>query len=86
MKSFFLVFVLSNLLMACAPISQHDNSSGQLSTEFAQEGQLTLYVSGQPLSTLVMEIADNEAQILRGLMFREHLDADQGMLLWADKN
>ena len=80
MKTYLLFVILSSLLVACTPSRQHTEPNGKPSFKFQKEGQLTLYRSGQAIRTLAIEVADSEAKILRGLMFREHLDADQGML------
>ncbi len=49
---------------------------------FTDEGDLTIFRSTteEVLATLDIEIADDEESIVQGLMYREHMKEDQGML------
>lgn len=84
MRLFFVALSLSSLLVGCAPVHQAVDQEGQtdtlLSTEFTQEGQLTLFVAEQAVQTLAIEIADDTPQIMQGLMHRDSLAEDRGML------
>jgi len=84
MRLIFVVLGLSSLLIGCAPAHQVVDQEGQanalLSTEFKQEGQLTLFVAEQAVQTLAIEIADDTPQIMQGLMYRDSLAEDRGML------
>lgn len=84
MRLFIVVLGISSLLLGCAPAHQVVDQEGQtdtlLSTEFKQEGQLTLFVAEQAVQTLVIEVADDTPQIMQGLMYRDHLAEDRGML------
>ena len=84
MRLFIVVLGISSLLLGCASSHQAVDQEGQtdtlLSTEFTQEGQLTLFVAGQAVQTLAIEIADDIPQITQGLMYRDSLAEDRGML------
>ena len=49
---------------------------------FTKEGELTIYrsASEEVVAELDIEIADDEESIVRGLMYRQQMDFDQGML------
>ena len=84
MRLIFVVLGLYSLLVGCTPAYQVVDQEGQkdtlLSTEFTQEGQLTLFVAEQAAQTLSIEIADDIPQITQGLMYRDSLSEDRGML------
>ena len=84
MRLIFVVLGLSSLLVGCAPahqvVGQKRQTDTLLSTEFKQEGQLTLFVAEQAVQTLAIEIADDTPQIMQGLMHRDSLAEDRGML------
>ena len=84
MRLIFVVLGLSSLLVGCVPAHQVVDQEGLtdtlLSTEFTQEGQLTLFVAEQAAQTLAIEIADDTQQIMQGLMHRDSLAEDRGML------
>lgn len=80
MKSYMALLLISSMLIACTHNQHPKQVIYSLSTEFKSEGQLTVFLNHQPIKTLDIEIADDEAQITQGLMFRDSLEADQGML------
>jgi len=84
MKLSLVLFFLSSLLVACTPahqtVDQERRTGTLLSTEFKQEGQLTLFVAEQAAQTLAIEIADDTPQIMQGLMYRDSLAEGRGML------
>lgn len=48
--------------------------------QFTKEGELIIERNGEQLAQLAIEIADNEADITQGLMYRSEMDEDHGML------
>lgn len=78
--------ILSLLLSACLLIScKEDNAEDEkIETEpivFTKEGELALTeASGDTIKQIDIEIADNPYERETGLMYRESMEEDQGML------
>ncbi len=74
------VIVLFILFFSCGK----DNAKVEeekVSYPFTKEGSLTLaQMDGTPIKTIEIEIADNNAETARGLMNRDSLREDRGML------
>ncbi|MEL7159309.1 MAG: DUF192 domain-containing protein [Bacteroidota bacterium] len=68
--------LLSFLLMS---IPRNPSVTGP---RFTDEGDLTIYrsASQQVVTELDIEIADTEETIVQGLMYRDHMEENQGML------
>lgn len=47
---------------------------------FREDGELTFHRDGQPVSTIVVEIADTDSSRTRGLMQRPSMEENTGML------
>ncbi len=82
----FLVLTIALLSSSCnsqkVHLPQKENSSAQEDLyKFKKEGELTFTkANGDYITTIDIEIADTEVKRARGLMFREHLGENQGML------
>jgi len=69
-----IVFLLLLLLVAC-------KASGRADAEgFTHEGDLRFVRGDSTLCAIAIEIADDDAQRTRGLMYRKHMKDDRGML------
>ena len=72
---------LSIFLIAIAIILFYPNSSSAL---FESKGQITIATIDGKLQNFNVEFARSESEKVTGLMFREHLSDDEGMLFMWD--
>lgn len=55
-------------------------SQANVGPQFEKEGELIIERDGQKIAEIDIEIADNQADITQGLMYRSQMDEDHGML------
>ncbi len=85
--SFVAFFVLSNIFKSNEPINQdlERAMNSKSAYSFVKEGELSFTDSkDQFLQRIDVEIADDDEQRATGLMFRDKMDIDQGMLFIFD--
>jgi len=78
---FFLFSLLSLLLISCNIFSE--NTPEELSTEeitFTKEGELHIYKADNTTEALDIEFAETDYETATGLMYRDAMDENQGML------
>jgi hypothetical protein len=78
---FFLFSLFSFLLISCN--SSSEKSSEELSTEeitFTKEGELHIYKADNTTEALDIEFAETDYETATGLMYRDAMDENQGML------
>jgi hypothetical protein len=78
---FFLFSLLSLLLISCNIFSE--NTPEELSTDeitFTKEGELHIYKADNTTETLDIEFAETDYETATGLMYRNSMDENQGML------
>jgi uncharacterized protein len=86
--AFVSYFVLSNLLVNKEQVNQEVDKVPEQKTiySFTKEGELSfLGAKGEVISQLDLEVADDDEQRQRGLMFRDKMDENQGMIFLFDK-
>jgi uncharacterized membrane protein (UPF0127 family) len=84
---FIAFFVLSNILKSNETINKDlENAMKSKSAySFVKEGELSFTDSkGQFLQRIDIEVADDDEQRTTGMMFRDKMDEDQGMLFIFD--
>jgi len=74
MRKMILMLTALTMLVACGRSGRADASG------FTREGELRFVRGDTTLSVIDIEIADDDAQRTRGLMYRERMDEDRGML------
>jgi uncharacterized protein len=80
------LIVLILLLPACREEAPKRAASQEgLAPVFSEDGSLTFYRDEQPVTTIRIEIADDEESRRQGLMGREAMPADSGMLFIFDR-
>ena len=70
---------ISGFLISCG----EDNTETSIDTpaiEFKKEGEVFLLKGSDTIQTVDIEIADNDYERSTGLMYRESMEEDQGML------
>ncbi len=80
---FIIYFVLSNLIFKKPEINPELENAmrGKAAYSFTKEGELSFINSkGELISQLSIEIADDDEQRITGLMFRDKMEENQGML------
>ncbi|MEG8946562.1 DUF192 domain-containing protein [Rosettibacter firmus] len=80
---FIVYFVLSNVIMNKEEINPELEKAmkGKAAYSFTKEGELTfIKPDGELISQLNIEIADDDEQRMTGLMFRDKMEENQGML------
>jgi len=85
--AFVVFFVLSNILKNSEPVNQdlERAMNSKSAYSFVKEGELSFTDSkGQFLQRIDIEIADDDAQRQTGLMFRDKMNMDEGMLFIFD--
>lgn len=78
-----LYFLLSNILLTKKSVNPDLEKAinGKAAYSFTKEGELTFINStGEMISQLDIEIADDDEQRMTGLMFRDKMEENQGML------
>lgn len=55
-------------------------SQQHVGPQFTKEGELLIQRNGQEVAKIDIEIADTQADITQGLMYRQQMDEDHGML------
>jgi hypothetical protein len=78
---FFLFSLFNFLLLSCNNSSE--NNSETLSTEeivFTKEGELHIYRADSTTKALDIEFAETDYETATGLMYRDAMEEDQGML------
>jgi uncharacterized protein len=86
--AFAAYFIVPNLLTHKTETdTQLDNSAKNTPADsFTKEGELSfLSEKGTTISQLNIEVADDEAQKQKGLMFRDKMEQNQGMIFLFDK-
>jgi uncharacterized protein len=86
--AFVAYFVLSNLLTNKTEVDpQLENALKNNPTySFNKEGELSfLNGNGNTISQIDVEVADDDSQRQRGLMFRDKMEENQGMIFLFDK-
>lgn len=74
-----LLFLLSISLLSCK--SSEAGSSEQKKPQFRHDGYLEIHsASGELKATFDIEIVTKERELARGLMYRESMEPNQGML------
>lgn len=71
--------VIGGLLISCGD-DQKENSIETPEIEFKKEGELSLLKNGEVIQELDIEIADTPYERETGLMYRQSMEANQGML------
>ncbi|HEA30539.1 MAG TPA: DUF192 domain-containing protein [Leeuwenhoekiella sp.] len=76
----FLLSIFSLLLVSCNTSSE--NSSDELTTDisFTKEGELNIYKADSTSTSLDIEIAETDYETATGLMYRDAMETNQGML------
>jgi uncharacterized membrane protein (UPF0127 family) len=85
--AFVAYLILSNVLVKEKPVNKEleETVKNQTVFTFTKEGELTFSDAGGKFITRIdLEIADDNHQREQGLMFRENMDEDQGMLFIFD--
>ena len=83
---FFSLMLLFIFLISCKGDDQEKENITTEPIAFTKEGELTLMKpSGDTIQQLDIEIADNEYERETGLMYRESMETEQGMLFIYDK-
>jgi len=78
---FLFLFLWSLLLISCN--SSSEKSSEELSTDeitFTKEGELHIYKADNTTETLDIEFAETDYETATGLMYRNSMEENQGML------
>lgn len=84
-SNFFLVFLTAGVLFSCG-----DNEKGTaIETEdiaFTKEGELFLIQEGDTIQKIDIEFAESDYERETGLMYRQSMEDDQGMLfIYSDE-
>lgn len=78
-KSFLLIFILALSIISCDEDAKTNIVAKEV--DFTKEGELYLIkATGDTLEKIVIEIADNPYERETGLMYRDSIDQNQGML------
>lgn len=78
-STFFLAFIISGFLFSCGDETK-DSSIEVPEIEFKKDGELYLLKQGDTIKKVDIEIADTDYERQTGLMYRESMEQDQGML------
>lgn len=85
MKKLLLALIAVLTLLSCKDSgSENDLKLATDKVEFTKEGELTITKADSTTIDLDIEIADNDYETQTGLMYRNHMDEDQGMLFVFD--
>ena len=78
----FLIIGLLSLALIGFILMSIPRTPAKVGPTFTDQGDLTLFRNGteEAIATIDIEIADTEAKIRQGLMYRESMADDQGML------
>jgi uncharacterized membrane protein (UPF0127 family) len=72
--------IVAVLAVLCGPVWAQDRPDNQVSrVEFAQSPLRVITASGK-VHAFTVELAETADQLMQGLMFRQHMNADAGML------
>ncbi len=84
LRTVLILIILLTLVAACGEQKvkvPQNNSQAEEVYKFEKDGELTFTsASGEYITTIDIEIADTQEKRVRGLMYREHLGENQGML------
>ena len=79
---FVYAFILLGFLGSCGDDKEQEVETVEI--EFKKEGELFLLKEGEVTQQVEIEIADNEYERQTGLMYREAMEEDHGMLFIYD--
>lgn len=81
LRFIILVILLSVFIISCKEDKKHSNVT-KVEIKFKKEGELSLFKASNDslINTLSIEIADDEYQTQTGLMYRNSMEDNQGML------
>ncbi len=86
MKQFILIIIGLAMVYSCKK-DRSQSEEEHLSYPFKKEGMLSLWdAQGNAIKTIEIEIADNDTETRRGLMDRDSMREDRGMLFISDEN
>lgn len=82
--SIIVVFTLSFVFLSISACKEDKKEVKQTEITFKKEGELTIFKTDSTTVALDIEIADTDFDIQTGLMYRNAMDENQGMLFVFD--
>lgn len=91
-KRIFIVALIgiAMLLFIIKPFAFNNSKKGKLKSTtreipFRHEGNLSFKTDSTTISNIKIEVADNDLERARGLMYRKHMPENQGMIFLFDE-